>query len=104
MDEVKIEQAMTLTDDLPANVSQPGQISATGGTAFYNAAKRQITWIGTIAAGQPITLTFPVTNLLGVSGAIVNEAVLTDTIAGTSTASAAFIANAALVWLPVLRR
>jgi hypothetical protein len=97
-------QPMTLTDVLPADVSQPGQINATGGTASYNAAKRQLTWIGTIAAGQPITLTFPVTNLLGVSGAIVNEAVLTDTIAGTSTASATFIANATRVWLPVVKR
>jgi hypothetical protein len=96
-------QAMTLTDALPVNVSLPGQITATAGVATVGAAQRRILWTGNISNGQLVTMSFPVTTLTAASIPIINQALLTDTFSGVSTASAIFIANATQVWLPLIR-
>ncbi len=95
---------MTLTDDLPASVSAPLALDATVGNAVYAGANRQVSWQGTIASGDPITITFPVTVLASNPQLIVNTAALTDTLAGQTTSTAVFIANAYRVYLPQIRK
>jgi hypothetical protein len=97
-------RAMTLTDDLPIGVSVPLQINATKGVATFDAASRRVTWIGNVDIGQPVTITFPVTILIAVPTAVINETTLTDTLLGESTASAIFIANSVSIWLPLMRK
>ena len=100
-------QALTLTDNLPAQVSAPGPIQVTGGPAAnYNAGAHRLTWQGSPTSGQPVTITFPVTVSTQVSGslAVLNTAVMTDTAGNVSTDAALFIVNAYRVWLPIVRR
>ncbi len=92
--------ALTLTDDLPAAVSAPLALDATAGNAVYIGANRQVSWQGTIASGNPITITFPVTVLASNPQLIVNTAILTDTLAGQTTSTAVFVANAYRAYLP----
>ena len=98
-------QALTLTDDLPVQVSAPGPVQVSGGSAAsYDTSKRRLTWLGSPAAGQPVTITFPVTVQVSGPLAVVNTAVLTDTNVNVFYVAATFIANAHQVWLPVVRR
>lgn len=97
--------AVTLTDNLPADVSAPGVIQTIGGgLATYNALAHRVTWTGTPSAGSAVTVTFPVTVLAGSSAAITNVALLATGSAGTFTATATLIANGMSVWLPIVRR
>ena len=95
---------MTLTDNLPASVSAPLALDATAGNAVYNSANRQVSWQGTIASGDPITITFPVTVLLSSPQPVFNTAILTDTPAGQTTSTAVFIANAYRAYLPQIQK
>jgi hypothetical protein len=100
-------QALTLTDDLPAQVSAPGPIQVTGGpAASYNVGTHRLTWTGSPTSGLSVTITFPVTVTTSVSGslAVLNTAVMTDTTGSVSTDTALFIVNAYQVWLPIVRR
>jgi len=96
-------QAMTLTDDLPALVSPPLSVSASGGgTGIYNAQYHRILWSATVTSGIPITITFPVTVLATSPTALVNTAVLTDSLAGVATSTAIVIANGRHAYLPLI--
>jgi hypothetical protein len=98
-------RALTLTDDLPAEVSDPGLISVNGGdSAAYDIVARRVTWSGVVASGQALKLTFPVTVVASVPVAIVNTAVLTDAISGVSHGSAVILANPYSTLLPVIRK
>lgn len=96
--------AMTLTDNLPSSISAPLAVHATTGSVVYHSASRQVDWQGIIASGTPIMITFPVTVLVSSPQLIVNTAILTDTIAGSTTSAATFIANAYQVYLPINRK
>jgi len=98
-------QALTLTDNLPTQVSAPGSIQVTGGPAAgYDAPAHRLTWKGSPAPGQPVTITFPVTVQVGGHLTVFNTAVLTDTTGNVSTDTALFIVNAYQAWLPLVRR
>ena len=96
-------QALVLTDTLPTQVSAPGPINASSGSASYNAGARQVRWNGTIGVGQPVTITFPVTVNIGLPRmAVSNTVVLSDAQGRSSTANAVFIVNAYRTWLPIV--
>ncbi len=95
---------MTLTDNLPASLSVPLTMSASTGNVMYHSSSHQVEWQGFSASGSPITITFSVTVLVANPQPVVNTATLTDTLAGTTTSSATFIANAYQVYLPVSRK
>jgi hypothetical protein len=98
-------RALTLTDDLPAAVSAPGQINvAGGGSASYQAGLHRLVWTGSVAAGQVVTVSFPVTIMVSTPQAIVNQAILSDPILGNSSDTAIVIANGWSVALPVVLR
>jgi len=98
-------QALTLTDDLPDEVSAPGPIQVSGGSAAsYDSGAHRLAWGDSPGVGQPVTITFPVT--VEVSGplAVFNTAVLTDTEGLVSTDTAMFIVEARRLWLPLVLR
>jgi len=98
-------QPLTLTDDLPAQVSAPGSIQVQGGPpASYDAMRRRLAWNGFPDVGQPVTITFPVTVGVGGPLAVSNTAVLTDGEGRISTDTAWFIVDALLLYLPVIMR
>jgi len=98
-------QAITLTDDLPAEVGVPGPIQVQGGAAAtYDPGAHRVSWNGSPDIGQPVTITFPVTIPVGGPLAISNTAVLTDAEGLVSTDTVMFIVDACRLWLPVLLR
>jgi hypothetical protein len=97
-------QPMTLTDNLPALISAPKSLQATSGNASYDVGLRRVLWTGTIAAGAPVTLTFPVEVLATQPQVISNTALLVDAAGGSTTSTASFVANGDEVYLPLLRR
>jgi hypothetical protein len=98
-------RALTLTDDLPAEVSAPSTIQVLGGgAANFDQAQRRLTWHGSPLIGQPITITIPVTVLVASPAAIMNRAVLSDALPFTSWASTIVLANSHQRWLPLLKR
>lgn len=98
-------QPLTLTDNLPLQVSAPGAIQVAGGpAASYEPLAHRLDWRGSPGAGQPVTITFPVTVNVTGPAAVFNTAVLTDTAGRVSTAVAALIVDARQVWLPLLVR
>jgi hypothetical protein len=97
-------QTFTVTDDLPAQLSQPGSIQVSGGTASYDPTVRRITWTGDFPLNQPLTLTFPVTVTASSPTAIQNTAMLTDARGNVYTATQTLIANSLKLWLPIVLR
>ena len=98
-------RALTLTNELPVDVSTPSAIQVQGGgVASFDQRLRRLTWNGMPALSQPVTITFPVTVLTSSPTAIVNRAVLTDVLQFTSTASTIVLANPRQIWLPLLMK
>ncbi len=96
---------LTLTDNLPAQVSAPGPIQVSGGpAASYAPGLHRLTWSGSPAAGQPVTITFPVTVQASGPLAVFNTVVLTDGQGFVFTDTAVFVVDAYQMWLPVLLR
>ena len=95
-------QTFTVTDDLPAQVSPPGPILVTGGTASYSPPARRILWTGTLLLGQPMTLTFPVTPTVTGPAAIRNTAMFTDSQGNVYTAVHTLMINPLGMWLPLI--
>lgn len=95
---------LTMTDTLPGGLSRPGPIQVTGGSATYNAAQRRVEWNGAPAAGQKITVTFPVTAQVSGPIALLNTATLTDALDGVSTDTAVVIVGGLQVYLPLVMR
>jgi hypothetical protein len=97
--------AMTLTHDLPASLSAPlTPPNSTSGVASYDAASRRVTWRGTLSAGTPATLIYPVSVLTAARQAIHNTAILTDAVTGPTSSTAILIANGFRVYLPLARK
>jgi hypothetical protein len=95
-------RTLTVTDNLPTLVSPPGPINVSGGgNAAYQAGTHRVVWSGSVAAGQVVTISFPVTIATSLPLAIVNQASLSDTVLGNSTAEAVVIANGQSVFLPL---
>jgi hypothetical protein len=63
-----------------------------------------VEWHGTLAVGAPATITFAVNVLASTRQAIVNKAVLTDTVAGTTSSVVTLIANPLRVYLPLVKK
>ena len=95
---------MTVTDQLPAEVSAPGALSANAGTVAYVAGTRQVWWTGTPSAGEPITITYPVTVLVSAPMVIVNQITLNSETVAPAIATVYVVVNPRQVWLPVLRK
>jgi uncharacterized repeat protein (TIGR01451 family) len=73
---------LSVVDPLPQDTSFKGNLSASpsAGTPTYDSTNKQVVWpIGTLGAGQPITMTFQVTiNALPLHSALItNKATLT---------------------------
>jgi hypothetical protein len=98
-------QALTLTDDLPTQVSAPGLIEVSGGSiADYDGKTHRLTWNDSPDVGEPVTITFPVTVQVAGPLAVYNTAVLTDAKGRISTDRAVFIVDPHCVWLPLVMR
>ena len=97
--------AMTLTNDLPASLSAPiSAPSSSSGTISYDATNRRVTWYGTLSAGTPATLTYPVTLLTPDRQVIRNTVILTDAVSGPVSSTATLIANGFQVYLPLTHK
>jgi hypothetical protein len=99
-------QALTLTDDLPPQVSAPGSIQVLpgGAAADYDSGAHRLTWIDSLSVGQPVTITFPVTVEVAGPLAVFNTAVLTTSDGFVSTDTALIIVDACKVYLPMVMR
>lgn len=98
-------QALTLTDDLPAQVGPPASIQLEGGgNAVYDPVDHRIGWTGNLAVGQPVTLTFPVTVLVRGPLAVYNTVVLADGGGNISSDTAFFVIDALSMYVPVILR
>jgi hypothetical protein len=96
---------LTLTDDLPASVSAPGAISVLGGgSAAYQAGPHRVMWTGSVSAGTVVTISFPVTIVVAIPQAIVNQANLFDPVLGNASDMATVVVNGWQFWLPSLLR
>jgi hypothetical protein len=103
LDIVGSGQTFTVTDNLPALVSQPGPIQVTGGTASYNPLAHRIVWTGTLV-GASMTLTFPVTPTVPGPAPVHNTATLTDAQGNVYTATHTLMINPRQLWLPLVLR
>jgi hypothetical protein len=95
--------ALTLSDTLPAGLSAPSGLSVNLGTAQYSAATRQITWSGSPAVGQVVTMSYSVTVQATGPRMLTNTAQLSGS-AGSSSASANIFVDSFEIFLPMLRR
>jgi hypothetical protein len=93
-------QPLAMTDTLPNGLSAPGSISASSGDASYNPLARQVTWTGTPAAGQWVTVTFPVTVQVDGPLALRNTAILSVDSGHTSSDTALVIVDGYSIYLP----
>jgi hypothetical protein len=96
--------AMTLTHDLPAALSAPISTASSSGTISYDATNRRVKWYGTLSAGTPATLTYPVSVLTAARQVIRNTVILTDSVSGSVSSTATLIANGFQVYLPLTRK
>jgi hypothetical protein len=83
-------QALTMTDALPAQVGVPLTQMATFGSVAYEAASHTLSWTGTPAAGQVVTVTYPVMVIQGGTYALLNTAHMT-TAGGSDFSSSATV-------------
>jgi hypothetical protein len=98
-------QALTLTDDLPTQVSAPRSIQVAGGAmADYDRRGHRLIWNDSLSVGHPVTITFPVTVQAVGPLAVFNTALLTDAEELVSTDTAVFIVDAHRIWLPLVMR
>ena len=97
-------QALTVTDALPTGVSHPLTYTASYGPIAYDSGARKLTWTGAPSAGQPVTITYPVTVTQGGTYVIVNTAHMTMADGGTATASSTVIVEPQQVFLPCIFR
>jgi hypothetical protein len=96
-------QPLTLTDDLPPQVSEPGPIQLSVGTAaIYQMSHHRLTWRGTLGVNHPMTITFPVTVQVGGPLLVYNTVTVTDAVGNVSTDEALFIVDPLKVYLPVI--
>jgi hypothetical protein len=96
--------AMTLTNDLPASLSAPISTASSSGTISYDATNRRVKWYGTLSAGTPATLTYPVSVLTAARQVIRNTVILTDAVSGSVSSTATLIANGFQIYLPLMRK
>jgi hypothetical protein len=96
-------QALSLTDTLPAGLSSPNGLSVNVGSVQYSAATRQVTWSGTPAVGQIVTLTYNAIAQISGPQALTNTAQLTGS-AGSSSASATLYVDGIEGFLPLVRK
>jgi hypothetical protein len=96
-------RALTLTDDLPAEVSAPGLIQVSGGgTAAYDSGSHRLSWNGSPSSGQAVTITFPVTISTRGPLAVRNTAALTDADGFVSTDEAVVVVEPEWTYLPAV--
>lgn len=98
-----VGQAMSLTDTLPDGLSEPSALEASFGSASYNPATRTISWSGSPATGQAVTLSYTV--IVQVSGplSLQNTAILTSPL-GDSSSSAILCIDCLTSFLPYIRK
>jgi hypothetical protein len=94
---------LTLQDQLPAGLGAPFGLSASHGNLQYDPGANRLTWSGTPAQGQQVTLTYSTNVQTNQPQLLVNTASLVGTGLSTS-ASAAVIANGFKVMLPFITK
>ena len=98
-----IRDSLTVTDDLPPQVSKPGPIRVSVGTAaIYQVSNHRLTWRGTLGVNQPMTITFPVTVQVAGPLSAYNTVTVTEATGNVSTDEALFIVAPLKVYLPVI--
>ncbi len=95
--------ALSLVDQLPDGLGAPSGLSVTSGSAQYTPATHQVSWSGSPADGQVVTLTYTVTVQASGPLALTNTAQLNGD-AGSSSASALIIVDGFESFLPFIRR
>ncbi|MGD1992634.1 MAG: DNRLRE domain-containing protein [Anaerolineae bacterium] len=99
-------EPITLTDDLPDQLSAPGAMQVSPGypAPVYDQGDHRLIWSDAPAIGDRVTLTFPVTVQAEGPLVIANVVTLTDGLGSVSTDTALLIVNARQVWLPLTLR
>jgi uncharacterized repeat protein (TIGR01451 family) len=104
-------QLATLADTLPAGVTYAGYVSASSGTAFYDAGNNRIIWNGVIGVGSAVRISYAVTVDAGTAPGttIVNSASVADEINSPSILSTqvnvvSHEPRTYLVYLPIVFR
>ena len=93
---------MLLTDPLPKEVTSPSRLEATEGTVTYDAGSHRVTWQGTPAAGQVVTVTLAVTAKVFDTTVLVNEATLSEDGQLSSSDAAIAIVEPHRFYLPLI--
>ncbi len=91
-----IGEVMSFVDDLPTGVSAPTDMDA-----GLNYSGHQISWNGSPAVGELVTLSYSVTVATGTSQALINEVTLSPT---GETAAVTVLANPISAFLPFVTK
>jgi len=96
--------SVTLTDTLPAGLSYAGGLRATSGTPAVNG--NMITWNGSVAPAQPVTITFNASVDPGFTAPVTleNSVQISDGLGGLWLRSANIVLNGKQVYLPMIAR
>jgi hypothetical protein len=95
---------LTLTDTLPPGLSEPGdfELAGTSVTPTYDSGQHRLAWSDAPPVGQEVIIRYTATITTSDCQALVNTAELSEAGGEPSTATATFIANARLIYLPLI--
>ena len=95
---------LTLTDTLPPGLSEPGdfELEGTSVTPTYDSGQHRLAWSDAPPVGQEVTIRYTATITTSDCQALVNTAELSAAGGEPSTATATVIANARLIYLPLI--
>lgn len=95
---------LTLTDSLPTGVGEPGSfvLSGTSTPPNYDGTLHRLTWSGSPASAEEVSIGYMVTITTGIPMALVNTAELYEEGEGTSTAQSVVVANPFQVYSPLI--
>ena len=104
LDVLGTDQAVTLTDTLPAGVSAPGSFALEGTdvTPTYDSIYHRLVWSDSVSVGNPVTLRYVVTITTSAPQVLTNTAELRELKGDRVTATATIIANPYLSRFPVI--
>lgn len=100
------DRTLYLTDTLPSGLGTPALLSYDGppGDPVYDPSQHHLTWSGTPALGEEVTIRYSATILATSPQALRNVAELNEAGIGTSTDQVLVIANPHHVFLPLVTR
>ena len=97
-------QTLTLTDTLPTGVSAPGHfvLNGTSVPPSYDGTHHRLTWSGSPAPKNEVTIGYVVTITTDIPMALANTAELHEAGNSTSTAQAVVLANPFQIYMPLV--